>query len=120
GSCENNGYQDARAGSGAHFPANPRKDIAVRVPGPDHSNQIGELYAITQAVRKSDENKNLIIISDSEYAIQSLTTRLLKNENEGWTGIKNHIWIKEAIESIRDKKGEVALTWTRGHANEPG
>ncbi|EKM74954.1 hypothetical protein AGABI1DRAFT_15073, partial [Agaricus bisporus var. burnettii JB137-S8] len=113
GSCENNGCSNATAGSGIHFPANPNRDFATRVPGNDQSNQVGELYAITQAVRHSNADKNLIIISDSKYAVQSLTSRLNKNEDEGWTGIKNHSWIKEVVESIGQKAGAVAICWTK-------
>ncbi|EKM76692.1 hypothetical protein AGABI1DRAFT_15072, partial [Agaricus bisporus var. burnettii JB137-S8] len=113
GSCVNNGCSNAISGSGIHFPENPNRDLGSRVPGNEHSNQIGELYAITQAVRHSNTNKNLILISDSEYTVHSLTSRLDKTENRGWTGIKNHHWIKEAIEAIREKKGAVAICWTK-------
>ncbi|EKM78237.1 hypothetical protein AGABI1DRAFT_15075, partial [Agaricus bisporus var. burnettii JB137-S8] len=113
GSCVNNGYSNAISGSGIHFPENPDRDLSVKVPGIDHSNQVGELYAITRAVQHSDENKNLIVISDSEYAVRSLTNRLDNAEDEGWTGIKNHHWIKEAIEAIREKRGAVAICWTK-------
>ncbi|XP_006457295.1 hypothetical protein AGABI2DRAFT_46858, partial [Agaricus bisporus var. bisporus H97] len=58
--------------------------------------------------------------SDSEYAVRSLTNRLDNAEDEGWTGIKNHHWIKETIEAIREKRGAVAICWTKAHANDPG
>jgi ribonuclease HI/exonuclease III len=120
GSCENNGLSNATSGSGIHFPENPNKDLAIKVPGSIHSNQIGEIYAITKAVQTSDIDKNLIIITDSDYAIKSLSTRLTQAENNGWTDTKINIWIREALDSIKQKKGEVAICWTKAHANEQG
>jgi ribonuclease HI len=115
-----NGNNNAISGSGIHFPNNPCKDLAVRVPGTYHSNQVGELHAITVTVQASDAGKNLIIISDSEYTVRSLTNRLHKMENEGWTGINNKKFITEAVDTIKSKAGEVAICWTKAHTNESG
>jgi ribonuclease HI len=120
GSCEGNRLSNATSGSGIHFPGNPNKDLAIKVPGTSHSNQIGEIYTITKAVQTSDMDKNLIIIADSDYAIKSLSTRLPQAENNGWTNIKINPWIKETIDSIKRKKGEVAICWTKAHTNEQG
>jgi ribonuclease HI len=92
----------------------------VKVPGTNHSNQIGELYAIMQAVQLSDPNSNLIVITDLDYAIKSLSMRLNQAEDNGWTNTKNHEWIKEALTAIRNKRGKVAIYWTKAHANEQG
>jgi ribonuclease HI len=120
GSCEHNGFSNATSGSGIHFPKSPNKDLAIKVPGTTHSNQIGEIYAIAQAVQLSDPNSNLIIITDSDYAIKSLSSRLIQAEDNGWSNTKIHVWIKEALAAIRNKKGEVAVCWTKAHANEQG
>jgi ribonuclease HI/exonuclease III len=120
GSCDNNGFSNAASGSGVHFPKSPGRDLATKVPGTSHSNQIGEIYAITRAVQLSDPESNLVVISDSDYAIKSLSTRLTKAEDHGWSNTKIHLWIKEAIEAIRNKRGEVALCWTKAHVNENG
>lgn len=120
GSCTHNGLSNATSGSGVHFPESPNKDLALKVPGSTHSNQIGEIYAITRAVQELDPNSNLIIITDSDYTIKSLSTRLSQAEDNGWTDIKIHPWIREALDTIKEKVGETAICWTKAHANKHG
>ncbi|KZT18632.1 hypothetical protein NEOLEDRAFT_1079750, partial [Neolentinus lepideus HHB14362 ss-1] len=49
GSCSNNGKANARAGSGIYVSASSPYNRAIRVDGPDQSNQVGELVAVIVA-----------------------------------------------------------------------
>jgi exonuclease III len=50
GSCTNNGKANAECGSGVWFGPNDERNRALRVPGENQSNQVGELAAVIAAV----------------------------------------------------------------------
>ncbi|KAH8993388.1 hypothetical protein EDB92DRAFT_1796418, partial [Lactarius akahatsu] len=52
GSCFNNGKENARCGSGIWIEEGNDQNRALRIPGPDQSNQVGELAAIVVALEK--------------------------------------------------------------------
>ena len=73
GACDNNGKENASAGSGVWYDDKDPRNQCVRVPLQEQSNQTGELFAILLAVRNHPPNKDLTIVSDSKYAIDGLT-----------------------------------------------
>ena len=77
GSCINNGKPNAKAGIGIYFSKNDYRNISWRIPG-KQTNNVAELSAIILAIlilkKELDEGKNIVIYSDSLYAIRCLTT----------------------------------------------
>ena len=53
GSCLNNGKENATSGSGVWFGEESEHNMALRVPGTEHSNQIGEVAAVVAALEKT-------------------------------------------------------------------
>ena len=115
GSCIRNGESTAQAGSRIWFEDNDPRNESLRVPGPNQSNQVGELYAILQVMRKSPVDKSLIIKTDSKYAILGLSTHLKKWENQGWM-YQEHAPLFKAITSwARYRSNTTKLVWVKGH-----
>ncbi|EPQ51388.1 hypothetical protein GLOTRDRAFT_48937, partial [Gloeophyllum trabeum ATCC 11539] len=64
GSCLHNGKANARAGSGIYVRPHSRYNRAIRVPGPDQSNQAGELTAILVALQTIPTFRPITFITD--------------------------------------------------------
>lgn len=85
GACSNNGYKDAKAGYGIHFPGEEYPDVSMPFTFGKPTNQRAELYAILQALKmtiKSD--MSILIYSDSDYSIKSITSWASGWERRGW------------------------------------
>ena len=115
GACINNGKLNARCGSGIWISPNHAQNTAIRVPGPQQSNQVGELAAIIVAVDSFPRFWPLTIISDSKYAIDGLTTHLHTWEDNGWIGVKNATLFKKAAFLLRRRIATTDFKWTKGH-----
>lgn len=88
-SSSNNGMDNSRVGSGVWFGENNQMNASIRVGFPNATNQTGELVLILTATQRVPPDKKLNIISDSQYAIDSLTSNLESRENRGWVGLSN-------------------------------
>ncbi len=97
----NNGKLDAWSGAGIWIAHNDPQNKAIRIPGPDHSNQIGELAAIVKVLEQTPTFCPLTIKLDSKYAIQGLNVTLSSWEENGWIGIKNSAWFKRAYNTTQ-------------------
>ncbi|EIW58190.1 uncharacterized protein TRAVEDRAFT_124253, partial [Trametes versicolor FP-101664 SS1] len=64
GSCNDNGCENAAAGSGAYFGEGDTRNTAARVPGRTQSNQTGEIYAVALAAAKTPPFAPLTIATD--------------------------------------------------------
>ncbi|KAF9783392.1 hypothetical protein BJ322DRAFT_1008493, partial [Thelephora terrestris] len=64
GACNNNGNENAEAGSGIWYGPNDPQNLSVRVPLKNQSNQSGELYAVLMAVKNQPNDADLEIITD--------------------------------------------------------
>lgn len=120
GACNNNGKLNAQCGSGIWFGPEHEQNLAVRVPGPQQSNQIGEIAAIIAAVNAVPRFQPLTIVSDSRYAIEGLTTHLQKWEDDGWIGIKNAAFFKRAAFLLRSRTATTNFKWVKGHNGNLG
>jgi ribonuclease HI/exonuclease III len=120
GSCANNGKADAVCGAGVWFAENDDQNLAIRIPGDDHSNQIGELAAIVKTLEVTPNCYPLLIKSDSKYAIDGLTKHLESWEDQGWIGISNRDWFKKAAYLLRSRSAPTSFQWVKGHSGEPG
>ena len=82
------------------------------------TNQIAEVTAIHRAMLALPGL--LLVVSDSEYAIKSLTEWSVKWRETGWRKVKNREVIEPAVETFLDRRGEVRMQWVKGHNGLPG
>ncbi|CDZ97227.1 nad-specific glutamate dehydrogenase [Phaffia rhodozyma] len=77
GSAVKNGQRGAFAGSGVFWSSNTDLNISRRVPGPEQTNNRGELLSILLALESAPgPDSPLEIRTDSKYSIDALTTWL--------------------------------------------
>jgi len=69
----NDCLDEARARCGVWYRPNDPQNTAIREPGEEQSNEIGELFAILRAVRNAPGDQRLKIYSDSRIALEGLT-----------------------------------------------
>lgn len=121
GSCTDNGSQQARAGAGVWYSENDVRNKAIRLPPEiEQSNNTGELIAILIAAQSSQNEDNLCIRTDSQYAIDSIHKYGHRLEQTGWIDIAN----KEIIQAIRGqlrlRPGSTYFEKVKGHSNNTG
>ncbi|KAG1877872.1 hypothetical protein DFJ58DRAFT_902831 [Suillus subalutaceus] len=79
--------QKQRSGCGIWFEENHPKNLAFRIPGWKHSNQIAELSAILVALQKVELYIPITFVTDSRYTIEGLTKHLpYWEDTEGHNG----------------------------------
>ena len=120
GSCLHNGQHNAICGAGIWVADGHPLNRVIRVPGPEQSNQAGEIAAIVVALQNAPPSTDLTIITDSRYAIQSLNKTLEQNEDIAWTGIPNASWIKSAAYHLRKRSAPTRMKWVKGHNGTAG
>lgn len=85
------------------------------------TNQIGELCAVLQALRAHPGPQDLIIESDSQYAINCSTKWVHGWKKNGWKNakkqsVKNAPLIKAIDAELSGRSGSVKFKWVKGHA----
>ena len=120
GSCINNGRQGARSGAGVWVADNHPINQSIRVPGPEQSNQTGELAAILAALQSVPQTTKLTIVTDSQYAIKMLTRALPDFEDAGWANIPNAKWLQAAVYHLRIRGAPTLFKWVKGHEGTLG
>ena len=115
GACLDNGKLNARCGSGIWISPSHERNAAIHVPGPQQSNQVREIAAIVAAIASFPRFCPLIIVSDSKYAIEGITTHLQTWEDRGWIGIKNADLFKRAAYLLRSRIATTDFQWVKGH-----
>ena len=96
GSCIDNGKENAKAGAGIWFAEGDPRNKAIRIPGPNQTNQVGEIAAVIAALENTPTFAPVTIVSDSMYVIDGLTKYLNEWEDKGWIEIRNKEWFKRA------------------------
>ena len=119
-SCINNGKENAQCGSGIWFDEGSEHNYALRIPGPEQSNQIGEIAAVITALEKVPNYIPLTIKSDSKYVIEGLTRHLTDWEDQGWINVENRQWFKRAAYLLRRRTARTKFKWVKGHNGEKG
>tara|TARA_Y100000817_G_C16738572_1_gene491349 strand:+ start:126 stop:734 length:609 start_codon:yes stop_codon:yes gene_type:complete len=120
GSCSNNGYSNANAGIGIYFGENDPRNLSRKIEG-KQTNNTAELKAIivTYGIleKEINEGKNILICSDSQYAIRCCTTYGEKCAKSGWKKkIPNLKLVKEAY-SLFSKKNNIKFKKVLAHTN---
>ena len=120
GSCLHNGQHNAISGAGIWIADGHPLNRAFRVPGQEQSNQTAEIAAIVVALQAAPRSADLTIITDSRYAIQSLTRSLERHEDTAWVGVPNTPWLKAAAYHLRVRSAPTKLKWVKGHNGTTG
>ncbi len=89
------------------------------------TNQIGELCAVLEALRSHPGEEDLLIETDSQYAINCSTKWVHGWKKNGWKNaqkkpVKNAPLIKAIDAEISRRPGPVRFKWVKGHAGNPG
>ena len=116
----NNGKENARSGGGIWFGQDDPRNKAIRVPGKEQSNQIGEIAAVVAMLQDTPHFIPLEIVSDSMYVIDGLTTNLQKWEDKGWIGIQNAPWFRKAAFLLRRRSTRTTFRWIKAHRGTLG
>ena len=85
------------------------------------TNQIGELCAVLEALRAHHGAPELVIETDSQYAINCSTTWVHNWKRNGWRNsakqpVKNVELIKAIDFEMHHRPGSVSFKWVKGHA----
>ncbi|PAU67359.1 ribonuclease H [Bifidobacterium italicum] len=89
------------------------------------TNQIGELCAVLEALRTHPGDEELVIETDSQYAINCSTKWVHGWKRNGWRNskkepVKNAELIRAIDDEIRRREGPVRFVWVKGHAGNAG
>ena len=89
------------------------------------TNQIGELCAVLEALRAHPGSEDLVIETDSQYAINCSTTWVHGWKKNGWKNsqkkpVKNADLIRAIDAEISKRPGSVKFVWVKGHAGNAG
>ncbi|KAI0264086.1 ribonuclease H-like protein, partial [Russula aff. rugulosa BPL654] len=120
GACFKNGKLNAKCGGGIWFGPDDHRNRALRVPGNEQSNQIGELAAVIAATEEVPPFAPLEIVTDSTYVINGLTTHLRTWEDLGWISIKNAPFFKKAAHLLKRRSATTHFKWIKGHSGSQG
>lgn len=89
------------------------------------TNQIGELCAVLEALRAHPGSEDLVIETDSQYAINCSTKWVQGWKRNGWKNsqkkpVKNADLIRAIDNEIAHRAGSVRFVWLKGHAGNAG
>lgn len=112
-----------KCGYGVHYPNKEYEDISKRFKIKPLTNQRAELYAIYKGIKqvsKENEMKDIIIYSDSEYSINSITKWIKKWKINEWKtannkDVLNKDIIKKIDNLILNHKGKIRFIHVKSH-----
>ena len=121
GACSNNGKENAKAGIGVYFQNNDSRNVSKRITGKQTNNR-AELLAIIVSYfiieKDIEKGLNIVIVTDSEYAIRCFTTYGEKCDKQGWKkDIPNKELVQQGYELFKNKQN-VSLKHVRAHTGE--
>jgi ribonuclease HI len=119
-SCINNGKDNTKSGCGIWIEENHPKNKPFRIPGQKHSNQIAEITAILLAAQQIEPYIPITFVTNSRYAIESLTKHLPHWEDAGWIDIANSEFIKATVYHLRKQSVQTNFIWVKGHTGQEG
>ena len=104
------------------------RNVSETLPGNRQTNQRAELTAVLRALEIVPRNRNVIIVTDSRYAIDCVTSWYINWRKKGWkTSAGKAVENKDIVENVlakieeRDKLNvQTTFEWIKGHANNPG
>ena len=113
-------------GYGVLYPNQEYNNISRSFTKKPLTNQRAELYAIYKGIKKvnkKEENADILIYTDSEYSIKSLTIWIKNWKLNNWmTASGKEVSNKDLIKKIDDliilHKGKIDFTHVRSHTNK--
>jgi ribonuclease HI len=116
GACPGNGTPTAKGGIGVYFGQNSPYNISQPIVGPIQTSQRAELHAFNAALRQIEriveENPGLeyfIVVTDSEYLVNSLAKHVYKWKENGWkTAGRQPVANRDLIEPLDKKLDDMA------------
>ena len=120
GSCLHNGQHNTISRAGIWIADGHPLNRAIWVPRQEQSNQTTEIAAIVVALQATPWSADLMIITDSRYAIQGLTRSLEHHEDTAWIGVPNTPWLKAAAYHLCVRSAPTKLKWVKGHNGTTG
>ncbi|KAF2397069.1 RNase H domain-containing protein [Trichodelitschia bisporula] len=128
GACRSNGKKNAIAGVGVFFGVNDPRNVSEPLKGPRQTNQRAELTALKRALDICPLHRPVVIFSDSNYAINCVTTWYENWKRNGWVSssrkpVENRDLVEEVVAKIEQRKAAGTTTvfeWVKGHSNDPG
>ena len=113
-------------GYGIHFPNAEFKDIAKAFKQTPLTYQRAELYAIYKAIKivnKHNNNLNILIYTDSEYSIKSLTIWIHNWKKNNWiSSTKKPVMNQDIIQKIdklmEEHIGKIKFKHVRAHTGK--
>eukprot|EP00088_Acartia_fossae_P043952 TRINITY_DN4653_c0_g1_i2.p1 TRINITY_DN4653_c0_g1~~TRINITY_DN4653_c0_g1_i2.p1 ORF type:complete len:169 (+),score=47.64 TRINITY_DN4653_c0_g1_i2:57-563(+) len=130
GACLNNGGPNAAAGIGVFWKNNSSWNRSEPVQGYRQTNQVAELVAIKVAIEIGRQRNldNLLIMTDSLYALKCLTVWIHQWQQNGFTNLRGHpvvnqSLIQEIVEEMDDAMDngmDITIRKVRGHSGQHG
>ena len=129
GSALGNGTAGALAGVGVYFGPGDKRNVSTTLTGPRQTNQRAELTAIQRALDIIPRNRPAVIITDSKYAIDCVTTWFQTWRRNGWKtaagkAVENKDLVENILARIEERLNQCGartdFEWIKGHANNPG
>jgi ribonuclease HI len=115
-------------GFGIYYPGGQVKNVASPFTLEPITHNRAELYAIYRAIRRIEKYchfDKIIIYSDSEYAVKSLTTWIINWKKNYWKDskkkpVKNKDIIMNIDTLLQKYKGKIEINWVRAHSGIKG
>ena len=126
GSCLDNASEISFGGIGIHYANKELDDVSEPFLIKPITNQRAELYAIYKAIddiTKRLEFETIIVYSDSEYSIKSLTQWIHKWKANNWKKsdgkpVKNRDIIEPIYEIMSSYKDKIKFTHVKSHSKK--
>lgn len=121
GSCINNGRANAASGIGIYFGPGDKRNVSKKISG-KQTNNTAELSAIIYAFKMLERDihvgKNIIIHTDSEYAIKCATTYGAKMEKLLWEKEIPNKQLVQVIYNLYKNVPNVIFKHVRAHTGK--
>ncbi|KAL9131724.1 MAG: hypothetical protein Q9217_000399 [Psora testacea] len=128
GSSLGNGKAGAFAGIGVYFGPSDKRNVSETLPGAKQTNQRAELTAILRALEIVPRNRDVVIITDSKYGIDSVTSWYVNWRRNGWKNaagraVENKDLIENVLAKIEERdqlRVQTNFEWIKGHSTSEG
>lgn len=121
GACVNNGKRNAKGGVGIYYQDNHKPNVSISLKDSKPTNNKAELTAIKMAIESCEDDDEIIIYTDSEYAINCITKWAPGWELKNWTRKGKEVANKDLIRDILYlyRKRNVLFKHVRSHQQPP-
>jgi ribonuclease HI len=104
------------------------RNISEALSGSRQTNQRAELTAIGRALDTVPKDRDVTIVTDSQYSINCITVWSGNWRRNGWKTaagktVENRDLVESIVNKIEDRKSshvQTTFEWIKGHSNHPG